>query len=310
MSFLRRATDRSWCSGRKQCQDLWDPRGLPRSTTRAAKSAGHSKRAANSAHRCQNERARPPWRPRSNKSAADCSAQKRCRFGRGLLMAIPARSLYPSDRLRHLSDKGHCPVRSKEGKCSTVACASATSSRKSFSDFLARTPNRSLRCFHREREFFASSFLHLSNGRRLAPGSARKHDPARRRKLCLSSAGPRGSARSAANHPALCASTSCRRPWTCTFHSRRKSRSACRLLRTQRRSRSNLTAQPRSPQSMQSSVNRRWDSTFVPRQQSSKCLLPRFRNRKLPAARAHPPPPVRVPREVARSAATAALERV
>ncbi len=225
-------------------------------------------------------------------------------------MAIPALSGVPNDRPHHLSDRVRCPVRSKEGKCSTVAFASATAPRKSFSDSPARMPDRSLRCFHREREFFASSFRRLSNGRCLASGSARRHDPARQRKPCLGRAGPRGSARSAANPPARCTSTPCRRPRTCTFHSRRKSKSACRLLPSRRKSRSNPTAQPRSPQSMRSAANQKWDSTFAPHHWSSKCLRPRFRNRKLPAARARPPPPMHAPHEMARSAATAALERV
>src|SRR5258708_38921699 len=57
-------------------------------------------------------------------------------------------------------------------------------------------------------------------------------------------------------------------------------------------------------------ANRKWDSTFVQHHWSSKRLRPRFRNRNLPAARARPPPPMRAPHEMARSAATAALERV
>ena len=225
-------------------------------------------------------------------------------------MAIPDRSDVPNGRPRQLSDRSRCPVRWQERKYSTAACGSATERQESFWNFPVRTPDRLLRCFRREREFFASSFRRLSNGRRLAPGSTRRHVQGQRRKLCSGPAGPRGSARSAANHPARYAPKSCRRPWTCTFHFRKKSRSACRLLPSRRKLRSNPTAQPRSLQSMQSAANRRPDSTFAPRRQSSKFRRPRFRNSKLPAARARPPLQACAPREMARSSSTAAPERV
>src|SRR2546430_1289251 len=141
----------------------------------------------------------------------------------------------PNGRPRQLSDRSRCLARWKEGKYSTAACGSATERQESFSNFPVRTPDRLLLCYRREREFFASSFRRPSNGRRLAPGSTRRHDQAQRRKLCSGPAGPRGSARSAANHPARYAPSSCRRPWTCTFHSRKKSRSACRLLPSRRK---------------------------------------------------------------------------
>src|SRR6266436_1883937 len=230
----------------------------------------------------------------------------RCRSARVPPLAILARLHVPNGRLHHWSDTARCPGRSKGRRCSTAAFAFATAMRKSLSDCRARKQDRSPRCFRRETESFASSFLHLSNGKRLAPRSARKRDPAPPRKPCSRHECPRGFARSAANPPARCVSTSCRRRWTCTFHSRKRLTSACPLHLNPRKSRSHPTAQPQWPQSTRSPANRRWDSRFAPRHSSSRRCRQHSRKRKVPVVRARRSQPARALREAARSSATAA----
>src|SRR5712692_6355590 len=103
---------------------------------------------------------------------------------------------------------------------------------------------------------------------------------------------------------------SCRRRWTCTCHSRKKSKTACPLPPSPCKLRLNPKARPQSPQSTQSPANRRWDSKFFPRHSFSRRLRPRYRNNKLPAACARLSPPARALHEVARSSATSAPEIV
>jgi len=134
------------------------------------------------------------------------------------------------------------------------------SAQESFSNFPGSNARSMALYFHRETEFSASSFRHLSNGRRLALGSAISV-PQRGEKPCSGPAGPRGSPDLPRIFQPMRAHVL---PLSVDLymHSRRKSKSACRLLPSQRKLHSNPTEQPLSPRSMQSAANRRRDSTF------------------------------------------------
>jgi len=159
-----------------------------------------------------------------------------------------------------------------------------------FSDSPARMPDRSLRLFSSWKEnFFCQLFppvFRMEDASRLV--SARRHDPSAATKTLFGVArvheDPPRSARESSSP--MYVHGLCRRPRTCTFHSRREiERAHVGFSRADRKSRSNPTAQPRSPQSMRSACESKMGfhvrSRIIGLPNAS---APRFRNRKLPGA--------------------------